>query len=162
MTTNTPDKDAARRVLFGRLVGRVSRDWRRAADRRLQPHGLTEATWLPLLHIARAPTPPRQKDLAASLALEGSSVVRLLDALEAAGLVTRREGESDRRAKVIELTAAGRRMVAQVEAVGEALRAEMLAGIPARDLAVATRVLERVGALLAADAGADDDAAGAA
>jgi hypothetical protein len=53
-------------------------------------------------------------------------------------------------------------MVVQVEAVGEALRAEMLAGIPARDLAVATRVLERVGALLAADAGADDDAAGAA
>lgn len=158
MTTGSPDKATRIRATFGRLVGRVSRDWRRAADRRLQPHGLTEATWLPLLHIARAATPPRQKDLAASLALEGSSVVRLLDALESAGLVTRREGDTDRRAKVIELTAAGRKTVARVEAVAGSLRDDVLAGISDRELAAAARVLERISAALAAEAGAGDDA----
>ena len=73
-------------------------------DRRLQPFGLTEATWLPLIYVARVPAPMRQKDLAAALALDGSSVVRLLDALEASGHIERREEGKDRRAKTITVT----------------------------------------------------------
>ena len=72
---------------------RGERQWRRAVDRRLQPFGLTEATWLPLIHLARAPAPVRQKDLAASLLLDGSSVVRLIDTLQESGFVERSEGE---------------------------------------------------------------------
>src|SRR4030081_579381 len=79
---------------FASLVARAARQWRRAVDRRLQPFGLTEAMWLPLIHLARASVPMRQKDLAASLVLDGSSVVRLLDALETAGLI-RRPAEGD-------------------------------------------------------------------
>src|ERR1700722_6364840 len=86
------------RAAFGALVSQTARRWRRAVDGRLQPFGLTEATWLPLLRVARAPAPLRQKDLAASLSLDSSSVVGLLDALEEAGFVERRE-DSDRRAK---------------------------------------------------------------
>src|ERR1700748_2271193 len=92
---------------FGSLIALTGRQWRRAVDRRVQPFGLTEATWLPLIHLARAPVPPRQKDLAASLVLDGSSVVRLLDALEAAGMIERREESGDRRAKVITVTSRG-------------------------------------------------------
>ena len=104
------------RAPFGALVSRTARRWRRAVDRRLQPFGLTEATWLPLLRVARVPAPMRQKDLAASLSLDSSSVVRLLDALQTAGLVERRE-EEDRRAKTIFLTALGKETVARVECV---------------------------------------------
>jgi MarR family transcriptional regulator for hemolysin len=57
---------------FASLIARAGRQWRRAVDRRLQPFGLTEATWLPLIHLARAPVPMRQKDLAASLVLDGA------------------------------------------------------------------------------------------
>jgi MarR family transcriptional regulator for hemolysin len=39
----------------------------------------------------------RQKDLAASLSLDSSSVVRLLDALQNSGLIERREEAADRR-----------------------------------------------------------------
>ena len=74
-----------RREAFASLISLLGRQWRRAVDRRLQPLGLTEATWLPLIHLSRAPSPPRQKDLAATLVLDGSSVVRLLDALAGAG-----------------------------------------------------------------------------
>ena len=51
-------------------------------DRWLQPFSLTQAIWLPLIHLARAPPALRHKDLAASLVLDRSSVVRILDALE--------------------------------------------------------------------------------
>lgn len=60
-------------------------------DRRLQPFGLSEATWLPLIYVARAPAPMRQKDLAIGLTLNGSLVARLLDVLETSGFIERRE-----------------------------------------------------------------------
>src|ERR1700728_2925665 len=101
---------------FASLIARAGRQWRRAVDRHLQPFGLTEATWLPLIHLARAPVPMRQKDLAASLVLDGSSVVRLLDALETAGLIERREESADRRAKTVTLAARGLSILDQVEA----------------------------------------------
>jgi len=128
---------------FAPLVARAARQWRRAVDRQLQPFGLTEATWLPLIYLARASAPMRQKDLAAALALDGSSVVRLLDALEAAGFVERAEG-SDRRAKIIVPTARGRAVAEQVEAVSRAVRETTLSGLTHDELDVATRVLERV------------------
>ena len=76
-------------------------------DRQLQPFGLTEATWLPLIYLARASAPMRQKDLAAALTLDGSSVVRLLDALAASRLIERSEENGDRRAKIITITTRG-------------------------------------------------------
>src|SRR5471032_2192931 len=100
---------------FASLIARVGRQWRREVDHRLQPFGLTEATWLPLIHLARAAAPMRQKDLATSLVLDGSSVVRLLDALETSGLIERREENADRRAKTITLTKLGLSIIDQVE-----------------------------------------------
>ena len=129
---------------FGALVARAARQWRREVDRRLQPFGLTEATWLPLIYIARAPAPMRQKDLAAALTLDGSSVVRLLDALETSGLIERREGDPDRRAKTIALTARGLSIIQQVEAVSREVRNATLTGLSDDDLGTATRVLELV------------------
>jgi len=128
---------------FAPLVARAARQWRRAVDRQLEPFGLTEATWLPLIYLARASMPMRQKDLAAALALDGSSVVRLLDALEAAQFIERAEG-SDRRAKIIVPTARGRAVAEQVETVSRAVREATLSGLTHDELAVATRVLERV------------------
>jgi MarR family transcriptional regulator, transcriptional regulator for hemolysin len=129
---------------FGSLVARAARQWRRAVDRRLQPFGLTEATWLPLIYLARAPVPMRQKDLAAALTLDGSTVVRLLDALEASELVERREEDGDRRARIIVPTRRGLSIVEQVEAVSREVRNATLAGLSDEELAISTRVLEQV------------------
>ena len=129
---------------FGSLVSRSARQWRRAVDRRLQPFGLTEATWLPLIYLARAAGPMRQKDLAAALTLDGSSVVRLLDALEGSGLIERHEEGADRRAKIIVVTARARSIIEQVEVVSREVRNAVLVGLSDEDLATATRVLELV------------------
>jgi MarR family transcriptional regulator for hemolysin len=139
-----PSRKSADRDSFGSLLSRAARQWRRAADLRLQPFDLTEATWLPLVHIARAPQSPRQKDLAASMSLDGSSVVRLLDNLEAAGLIKRKEGENDRRAKMIFLTARGRAIADQVETVSRRIRGDALAGLSDRDIETTVRVLNHV------------------
>jgi MarR family transcriptional regulator for hemolysin len=113
-------------------------------DRRLQPFGLTEATWLPLIHLARAPVPMRQKDLAASLVLDGSSVVRLLDALESAGLIERREESGDRRAKTITVTAFGLSIIDRVEAASREVREATLVGVTGDEIEIASRVLDIV------------------
>lgn len=129
---------------FASLIARAGRQWRRAVDRRLQPFGLTEATWLPLIHLARAPVPMRQKDLAASLVLDGSSVVRLLDALETAGLIERREENADRRAKTIILTRRGLAIIDRVEAASREVRNAVLVGLSDDEIEIATRVLDLV------------------
>src|ERR1700759_1390525 len=113
---------------FGALVARAARQWRRAVDRRLQPFGLTEATWLPLIYLARAAAPMRQKDLAAAMTLDGSSLVRLLDALEASKLIVRSEGNTDRRAKIVTVTVRGWSIVEQVETVAREVRNATLDG----------------------------------
>jgi MarR family transcriptional regulator for hemolysin len=128
---------------FMSQMAQINRQWRRVIDRRLQPLGLTEATWLPLLHLARAAEPMRQKDLAASLSLDSSSVVRLLDGLESAGLVERCEG-TDRRAKTIYLTLLGRSTVKRVEELVSESRDGILACVPEHELENAFRVLEQV------------------
>jgi MarR family transcriptional regulator for hemolysin len=129
---------------FGSLVARAARQWRRAVDRRLQPFGLTEATWLPLIYLSRVPAPMRQKDLAAALGLDGSSVVRLLDALETSGHIERREAGTDRRAKAITVTARGWSIIEQVEAVSREVRNATLHGLKEEDLGQATRILNLV------------------
>jgi MarR family transcriptional regulator for hemolysin len=129
---------------FGALVSRAARQWRRAVDRRLQPFGLTEATWLPLIYLARAEAPMRQKDLAAVMTLDGSSVVRLLDALEASELIERSEENADRRAKIVTVTARGRAIIEQVEIVARDVRNATLNGLFGDELQIATRVLDTV------------------
>jgi len=132
------------RAGFGAKVAQAARLWRRVVDHRMRPFGLTEATWLPLLHLARGPAAMRQKELAASLSLDSSSVVRLLDALEAAGLIERREDDADRRAKAIVLTRLGRATVAKVERVADEVRGDALIGLSDKELATASHVLDHV------------------
>lgn len=134
---------------FGSLLSLTARQWRRSVDQRLKPFGLTEATWLPLIRVARAGVPMRQKELAASLSLDGSSVVRLLDTLEKANLIERREEDADRRAKTIVLTRQGRAIANRVEMVAREVREEALDDLSTRDVDTAFRVLEHICRVLA-------------
>jgi MarR family transcriptional regulator for hemolysin len=86
----------------------------------------------------------RQNELAASLSLDGSSVVRLLDALEESGLIERCEDLGDRRAKSLVLTSRGRRTVDQVERVSQDIRDLVLGEVSDGDLARLLRLLETV------------------
>ena len=141
--------DAAKRPQrLGGLIGRTGRQWRRVVDLRMQPFDLTEATWLPLIHLSRAREPMLQKDLAVALALDKSSVVRIVKGLEDAGLITRGEDLEDHRAKPILITAKGRTLADRVEGVSQELERELLTEIAPSDLATTRDVLERLSAHL--------------
>ena len=72
-------------------------------------HGLTINDYEALLHLSRAEEGRmRRVDLAGLLLLTASGVTRLLDGLEAAGLVERASCASDRRVTYAVLTEAGR------------------------------------------------------
>ena len=129
---------------FAFSVARIARRLRQAVDAELRVLGLTEATWRPLVHVRRLGDGVRQKELAAALSIEGPSLVRLLDNLERRGLIERREDETDRRARGIHLTRAGRDLAVRAARVGMSIQKRLLATVPAKDLEACQRALTLV------------------
>ena len=115
--------------------------------------GLTDATWRPLFHLGRFGDGMRQTDLAAALEIEGPSLVRLLDALERAGLVERRGDLDDRRSKTLRLTPSGRETYELVAAEHERVSATLLKGVKPSDLAACRRAFTLIEHSLIEEAG---------
>jgi MarR family transcriptional regulator, transcriptional regulator for hemolysin len=129
---------------FGFRVSRIARRLRQAVDAELGAYGLTEATWRPLAYVGRLGAGVRQKELATALGIEGPSLVRLLDNLERRGLIERREDETDRRARGIHLTAAGRELAIRVAKLGGEIQRRALANVAMADLDACHRVFDSV------------------
>jgi MarR family transcriptional regulator for hemolysin len=129
---------------FGRRLLPLSRRWRKAADRALEDVGLSSAAGWALLHVGRLGDDVRQADLVAELDMQGASVVRVLDQLEAGELLTRAADSSDRRTNRIRLTSSGRALLGRIEEKLATLRQELTEGIPDSALAIADAVLERI------------------
>lgn len=115
------------RQRFGCLFVGVARRWRAALDASLAEVGLSDATWSPLVHIGRSGGGISQKELAARVGIDTSTLVRLLDILSAKGWIERRQDPSDRRANLLYLTPAGHAMVARIQQVLEEAEGRMLA-----------------------------------
>lgn len=118
-------KKIDRSNLFFHLT-RLTRRWRKVLDMEVQAAGLTDATWRPLLHLHLLGDGTRQKDLAASVGIEGPSIVRLLDTLIAKGLIQRSEDATDRRAKLLYLTPKGKQSVARIQETVTSLENKLL------------------------------------
>jgi len=129
---------------FGMQLAHMSRGWRAELDRRLADLGLSQARWLVLLHLARYQEPPTQRELAQSVGVEGPTLARLLDSLEAQGLVQRHAVVEDRRAKKIVLCDSARPLIQKIEAIATALRVELFTGIDEEELRVCMRVHTRI------------------
>src|SRR5690606_36107404 len=97
------------RFRFGIRFSLLARRWRRALDARLAAGGLSDATWVPLVHLQESGGGITQKELAALVGIDGSSLVRVLDILSRQGLVERRLDEADGRARLVYLTPTGER-----------------------------------------------------
>lgn len=72
-----------------------------------------------------------QKELADAIGLDKTTMVVTIDELEAHGLAERTPSASDRRARVIKVTAAGRKLVAKGEREVDRIQQDVLAGLPA-------------------------------
>ena len=129
---------------IGRLIARLGRIWRRESDQALSDHGLSYATAIPLLVLSRQGETVRQGALADELGIEGPSLVRLIDLLQAEGLVERREDPTDRRAKTLHLTATGEAKVEETNRVLRRVRASLLKDIGSEELALTFETLQRI------------------
>jgi MarR family transcriptional regulator for hemolysin len=129
---------------IGYLISRLARLWRREVDQALADHGLSQATALPLMVLSRRGKSVRQGVLAEEVGIEGPSLVRLIDLLQAEGLVERREDPTDRRAKTLHLTPTGEAKAEEINRVLRRVRADLLKDIDADDLVVTFDALQRI------------------
>jgi DNA-binding MarR family transcriptional regulator len=84
-------------------------------DPQIGEHGLGRSEFEALLRLARSPEGRlRMTDLAAQTNLSASGLTRLVDRLQARGLVTRQADATDGRGLLAEVTAAGRALVLEV------------------------------------------------
>jgi MarR family transcriptional regulator for hemolysin len=112
-------------------------------DAALADAGASLVVWIVLNQVEGTPA-LSQRELAARMQIEGPTLTRHLDRMEADRLIRRRPHPSDRRKIQVEATAAGRQLVRRLRRVAEETERATLAGIPARDLAALRRVLSRI------------------
>ncbi|UXS04227.1 MarR family winged helix-turn-helix transcriptional regulator [Agrobacterium tumefaciens] len=143
-------KHSSPRARFGVRFSLLARRWRRALDERLAESGLSDATWAPLVHLQETGGGITQKELAALVGIDGSSLVRLLDILCRQGLVERRVDENDSRARLIYLTESGEVRVAAIRRELVKGEEEMLANISDDDLAIMLQHFDRIDERLSA------------
>ncbi len=141
MENNDPDTPY---LSLGSTLMRVARCWRREIDRTLQSHGLSQTTVMPLIVLNRAAGPVRQGLIADEIGVEGPSLVRVIDALERDGLISRVCDLSDRRAKMVALTAAGKDKAAEIEVILADIRNELTADIDPENLATTLDVMQQL------------------
>jgi DNA-binding MarR family transcriptional regulator len=87
---------------------------RTAADKRARAHGMTRAQWGILVRLEENPG-LLQKELADILEVEPITVARLIDRLEARGMVERRPDPMDRRCWRLHLTDASRPLMSEID-----------------------------------------------
>jgi MarR family transcriptional regulator for hemolysin len=129
---------------FGPLLVTVARRWRLELDHQLAQAGLSDATWGPLFHLSGARAPLAQKELAAVVGIDGSTLVRLLDSLEERQLVERHNDLADRRTRRIVITQAGKRLVVQIRRALHSPEAQMLEGLSPTDMAAMVEGFEKI------------------
>ena len=116
----------------------------------LSEAGLPELSWHDVLaRLDECPEPLRPKDLLCRVGVTKSGLTRLLDRIEAAGLIERTSCPSDRRGTFIVITDDGRQTLSEMRPIRNRVFAEHFAGslslAEAQSLAT---MLGRVGASL--------------
>jgi DNA-binding MarR family transcriptional regulator len=132
------DADIAHRAW--RAMSQVALD----RDRKIAVSEALGLSWTRVLALRQLATQSHtQSALAKRLSADPPYVTLMVDDLEKRGLVQRMPHPDDRRAKLVELTAAGRLVAARADAILDEPPAE-LRQVPAEDLATVLRVLEHL------------------
>lgn len=140
----TSDRDRFDQLL-GRLMGLAGRTIRNRLGHNLAEAGLglTAEQAILLRHIV-VNEGLNQKSLTDWMSRQKAFMTRLLDSLEEKGLVTRVPDTSDRRQKMIYLTARGREAATAIDKVALLTEKQAVAGIGADKVAICKEVLVRV------------------
>ena len=139
------DAPEATKCFTGNLAWLLYRaHWALAAEltAALEPVGVSARGY----HVLRAALSGdhTQTELAEVVGLDKTTMVVTIDELEREGLAERRPSPHDRRARIIAVTAAGKRKVAEADEVKERVQADILGELPARDQKALIAALDKL------------------
>ncbi len=149
MPQNTLDQ------LFGFLLNDVSRLMRARFDSRARKLSLTRSQWRVLVFLARSEG-INQSGLAEIIEVERMSLGRMIDRLEAAGMVERRPDATDRRVHRLYLTSSARPLLDKMVDLANETQEEALEGLSEADRDQLHRLLTGIKTNLTARQSAND------
>ena len=141
--------DFQRDLMF--LLHDVARLIRVDADKRARAHGMTRAQWGILIWLERQPG-LSQKELAEILEVEPITVARLIDRLEARGMVERRPDPRDRRIWRLHLCPPAHPVLGEIDRQRAQMRALVTDGLDEATLETMTEALLTMKATLTHEA----------
>jgi len=112
---------------LGLHLTRISRTVSRAFDDTLAEAGGSLPVWLVLISL-KSRQLASQRELAEAVGIQGATLTHHLDAMESAGLVTRRRDPANRRLHLVELTPAGEALFLRLRGAAMAFDKRLRAG----------------------------------
>ena len=128
---------------LGLHLTRVSRIVSRAFDDALAEAGGSLPVWLVLISLKSGQL-ASQRELADAIGIQGATLTHHLDAMESAGLVTRRRDPANRRLHLVELTPAGDALFARMRDAAMAFDERLRAGLSRPEVAQLEVLLARL------------------
>jgi MarR family transcriptional regulator for hemolysin len=115
----------------------------RAFDDALAESGGSLPEWLVLISL-KSGRPASQRELAEAVGIQGATLTHHLNAMETAGLVTRRRDPANRRVHVVELTPEGDALFFRLRDAAVAFDKRLRSGLSEPDIAQFEALLTRL------------------
>lgn len=125
------------------LMRIISAAVRAEVDKRMEPLGLTQAQWIPVLRLASGEA-QTAADLARSTMQTPGAMTRLIDRLVDKGIIERERSSDDRRVVQLRLTEEGMRAAVQVPDIVKGVNKAALSPLSADELAQFHGYLRRI------------------
>jgi DNA-binding MarR family transcriptional regulator len=138
----SPSSETAVAEFAGQLFFRLWRASHTRITEGLETIGLTPASF-GLLNLIGTGSGATQRELGSAMGIDPSTMVSLLDELEAAGLAKRRPHPTDRRARQVVITSKGRRLLEQGRQMALQVEDVVLGGLNAGERRQLLELLRR-------------------
>ena len=125
---HSPSTDGAADEFAGQLLFRLWRVSHTHTAEALDSLGLTTALFA-LLNVLGTHEGANQQELGAAMGIDPSTMVSLIDQLEAAGLAGRRPHRADRRAREVVITPKGRRVLERARQSAKQVEEDVFRGL---------------------------------
>ncbi len=136
------------RTPIGLYLTHTSRAISRAFDDALAAAGGSLPVWLVLVNL-KMRTIASQRDLAEAMGIREATLTHHLNAMETAGLITRRRDPANRRIHVVELTDAGESSFGRLREAAFAFDAQLRRNVTQEEIATLENLLGRLAASVA-------------
>lgn len=130
MSTGRPGHELSRNLVY--LLKQAYYRMNEIGSEALRPHGVDGREFGVLLAL-HGDEPASQQQVSQRLGVDRTTMVAILDALEAKGLVARRPHPEDRRRNAVELTETGHAVLRKAIEVSDAAEDEFLAPLDPED-----------------------------